>query len=445
MDAPTDAGPPPGVPSGPPPGGPSAPPPGAPTGPRRLRRRPDDGHIAGVCAGVAEYFNVDPVIVRIAAVVLLFSGPGAFAYVLAWIFVPEASGPATYGGVQAPIDRKDRGTQVFGIVLIALAVSVFWGDWWSPARHWLLPLGLMALGAWLLLRRDEDDDAVGPPPVPPSTPSAPTRAWATDTGSDAALAADVDPTAVATATGAVGGAGDEPPTAPWHVPPVPPGAPVPPVPPARRGRRRLVGPIVFGVLLVWTGLAFLFDVSVQHGLAVGLLIIGVGFILGAFVGGSRVLIMPAFVVGAALVVTGTLDIPLSGPVGEQRWAPERLVDLEDAYEVSLGEGTLDLSAIQIPEDDRILLDASVGMGHLVVLVPDGMTVDVTTDVGAGESNVLDRRQNGVGVTSELRDEGDADSGTLVLDLQVGLGQIEVRRVDADPSEAPATTSTTVLG
>ncbi|MEQ1788042.1 MAG: LiaF domain-containing protein, partial [Acidimicrobiales bacterium] len=217
-------------------------------------------------------------------------------------------------------------------------------------------------------------------------------------------------------------------------------------------RRRLVGPVVFGVLLVWTGLAFLFDVSIQHGLAVGLLIIGVGFILGAFVGGSRVLIMPALVVGAALIVTGTVDIPLSGPMGKQLWEPERLADLEDAYEVSLGEGTIDLSAIEIPQDDRVQLDASVGMGHLVVLVPDGMTLDVTTDVGAGESDVLGRRQNGVGVTTDLRDEGDADSGTLVLDLQVGLGQIEVRRVGADPTETPgstgstpSTTSTTVLG
>jgi len=98
---------------------------GPPPGPRQLRRRPDDGHIAGVCAGVAEYFNVDPVIVRIAAVVLLFSGPGAFAYVLAWIFVPAADGPAVHDGTRSPIDRKDRGTQVFGIVLIVLAMSVF--------------------------------------------------------------------------------------------------------------------------------------------------------------------------------------------------------------------------------------------------------------------------------------------------------------------------------
>ena len=88
MDAPSDLGSPGAAP-------PPHPPRGRP-GPRRLRRRPDDGHIAGVCAGVAEYFNVDPVLVRIAAVVLLFSGPGLIAYILAWIFVPADPGwPAT--------------------------------------------------------------------------------------------------------------------------------------------------------------------------------------------------------------------------------------------------------------------------------------------------------------------------------------------------------------
>src|SRR3546814_2437721 len=65
-----------------------------PPGPRQLRRRPEQGHIAGGCAGVAGYFNVDPVIGGIAAVVLLVSGPRLFAHTLAWVFLPEAGGAA---------------------------------------------------------------------------------------------------------------------------------------------------------------------------------------------------------------------------------------------------------------------------------------------------------------------------------------------------------------
>jgi phage shock protein PspC (stress-responsive transcriptional regulator) len=425
------------------PGSPSAPP-----GPRQLRRRPDDHNIAGVCAGVAEYFDVDPVIVRIAAVVLLFTGPGAFAYILAWIFVPAATEDEGHAN-RGPVDRKDRGTQIFGIVLLALALSVIWGDWWSPARRWFFPIGLMALGAWLLLRRDKDDLDVAPtvPPVPlhPTAPKVPwawgpasTTAAAPTTPDPAALASapsveSTDPTEPFAADATAGeDDGGEPPTAPWDLTAaIPPMPPVPPGPPASARRRRLLGPIVFGALLIWTGLAWLFGVSVQNGLAVGLCLLGVGFVLGAFVGGSRALILPALVVGAALAVTAVVDIPLSGPIGDQRWAPARLADVSDRYEVSVGQGTLDLSAIDLPAGHRLPVEVTVGVGHLVVLVPSDLAVDVTTDVGAGESDVLDFRQSGAGISGSRYDEEGASGGTIVLDLQVGLGQIEVRRVASE--------------
>ena len=94
--------------------------------------------------------------------------------------MPAESGPARYGEPQPPIDRTDRATQIFGIVLLGLGVSVMWGDWWSPLRGWLFPLGLMALGAWLLFRPDRTDEPSFPPPVPPTTARAAapsTSAW----------------------------------------------------------------------------------------------------------------------------------------------------------------------------------------------------------------------------------------------------------------------------
>lgn len=47
--------------------------------------------IAGVCGGLAEYFNIDPVIVRVIAVLLLLPGglPGLVPYIILWIIVPE--------------------------------------------------------------------------------------------------------------------------------------------------------------------------------------------------------------------------------------------------------------------------------------------------------------------------------------------------------------------
>ena len=59
--------------------------------PKRLYRSRTDRKIAGVCGGIAEYFNIDPVIVRVIAVLLLLPGglPGFIPYIILWIVVPE--------------------------------------------------------------------------------------------------------------------------------------------------------------------------------------------------------------------------------------------------------------------------------------------------------------------------------------------------------------------
>lgn len=57
---------------------------------KRLYRSKKDRLIAGVCGGIAEYFNVDPTLVRLAWVVLALGwGTGVLAYIIAWIIVPE--------------------------------------------------------------------------------------------------------------------------------------------------------------------------------------------------------------------------------------------------------------------------------------------------------------------------------------------------------------------
>ncbi len=53
---------------------------------KRLYRSTSNRIIAGVCSGLGEYFDIDPVIVRILFIV---SGVGFFAYILLWIFVPD--------------------------------------------------------------------------------------------------------------------------------------------------------------------------------------------------------------------------------------------------------------------------------------------------------------------------------------------------------------------
>jgi len=59
--------------------------------PKRLQRDPDNKMIAGIASGVAEYFNIDPTIVRVLwALTVFFGGFGAVVYLIMWIVVPEA-------------------------------------------------------------------------------------------------------------------------------------------------------------------------------------------------------------------------------------------------------------------------------------------------------------------------------------------------------------------
>ena len=46
--------------------------------------------IAGICGGLADYFDIDPIIIRLITLILALSaGAGLIAYIIAWIVVPE--------------------------------------------------------------------------------------------------------------------------------------------------------------------------------------------------------------------------------------------------------------------------------------------------------------------------------------------------------------------
>ena len=58
---------------------------------KRLTRSSINKKIAGICGGLGEYFNIDPVIVRLAWVIFtLAGGAGLLAYIIGWIIIPES-------------------------------------------------------------------------------------------------------------------------------------------------------------------------------------------------------------------------------------------------------------------------------------------------------------------------------------------------------------------
>ncbi len=57
---------------------------------RLYRAPPEESMVAGVCAGIANYLSIDPVLIRLFWVVLIFGyGTGIFAYLIAWIIIPR--------------------------------------------------------------------------------------------------------------------------------------------------------------------------------------------------------------------------------------------------------------------------------------------------------------------------------------------------------------------
>jgi phage shock protein PspC (stress-responsive transcriptional regulator) len=64
------------------------------SGQRRFYRDPEGGILGGVCAGLAAYLNIDPVIVRIGFILLAFAGFMVPLYIILWVIVPSASTPS---------------------------------------------------------------------------------------------------------------------------------------------------------------------------------------------------------------------------------------------------------------------------------------------------------------------------------------------------------------
>ena len=57
---------------------------------KKLYRSTKDRVLAGVCGGLGEYLNVDPVVLRVVWAVFFFiGGMGLLAYIIAWIIMPE--------------------------------------------------------------------------------------------------------------------------------------------------------------------------------------------------------------------------------------------------------------------------------------------------------------------------------------------------------------------
>ena len=112
----------------------------------------DRRRVAGVAGGLARHLDIDPLIVRVAFVVLtFFGGAGLVLYIACWLLVPEEGND----WARVALDRRSR---TVALVLVgALVVVILLGHtWWGSGYPWglLIVAGIVALIATAFPRRD---------------------------------------------------------------------------------------------------------------------------------------------------------------------------------------------------------------------------------------------------------------------------------------------------
>lgn len=198
-------------------------------------------------------------------------------------------------------------------------------------------------------------------------------------------------------------------------------------------RRRRVAPrVVPGAVLVFIGLLWLLqragaiDWSVTAVLALATLVVGVALMLLAGDGPHPGLIVFGTIL--ALVTATTAIAPFEGfqgGVGDRTVELTKVADIHPDYDLAMGDLTIDLRHVD-DFDAPTVLNASVGIGELVILVPNDIPLSVEAQAGVGEIAILGKSVNGAGVDDSYRSPGfDPSQPGLTLVLDVFTGTVEV--------------------
>ena len=139
--------------------------------PQKLWRKKDDKVIAGICSGLGQYFNSDPILFRFAFLALLFAGGSSiFIYIILWIVLPsepisiksETIYTETIHSTDTENNIKemqsmDSTSLVFGLLLISGGVLLLLNNlvpYLKMQKLW--PVILIMIGLGLLFNKKKD-------------------------------------------------------------------------------------------------------------------------------------------------------------------------------------------------------------------------------------------------------------------------------------------------
>jgi predicted membrane protein len=187
--------------------------------------------------------------------------------------------------------------------------------------------------------------------------------------------------------------------------------------------RLALGAVVLGAGVLWLlSAADVIDLAYSTWIGAGL--VAIGLAIAVTPGRHGLLVLLGILVALAGIPALVIDEDvLKGGVGEAVETPRSQADLEP-FRQGIGKLTVDLTSPGL-ELDGVAIEASVGIGELVVIVPDDTDVSVDAHVGVGNAEALGDTESGIDVDL-VGISGTSGAQEIDLELEVGIGNLRVQ-------------------
>ena len=126
---------------------------------QRITRSQSDRLLTGVCGGVADYFSIDPTVVRLIWIFFtLFGGSGLLAYIIATLMIPDSNSQERYFKLDSLKSNPLWGVLfIFSGLILFLQYDdifyLFWASFWGNFINISIAFVLLGISIYLLYNR----------------------------------------------------------------------------------------------------------------------------------------------------------------------------------------------------------------------------------------------------------------------------------------------------